>query len=432
MSRTSTITERAFDAVADTDRTGGLNEFQQDAEPGNFFRHAASLSMTKTADGLNDPKLVLSWLLTSLGAPAFWIGLLVPVREAGALLPQLFTAPRIHAMERRKWAWAGGSAVQGLAALGTVWAGLSLDGTAAGITIVALLGILALARSVCSVSYKDILGKTVGKTRRGTVTGLASSLSSAAVIAFALVLMTGVGDRFTVVVAAIALAGALWLIAAALFSTLKEGKSDTKKPEAPFRAALEQLSLLKTAPELRLFILSRGLLVGTALAPPFLVVMASDAGQEAFQQLGALVLASSAAAFLSSYVWGRLADRSSRQVLILSGIAGGAALALAVVFDLSGLMGTVWAAPLVLFGLMLAYNGVRQGRSTYLVDMGPSDKRAEYTAVSNTVIGVILLASGLFGAVAANFGAVWTVALFAAMSFAGAATAFRLSEVQAD
>ena len=426
------IEETIFEAVADTSGDGDLDEAAAKNEPGNFLRHAASLAMTKTADGLIDPKLVLSWLLQTLGASSFWVGLLVPVREAGALLPQLFTAERIHAMRRRKWAWAGGSAVQGLCAGGIALAGMTLEGNAAGITIVVLLGILALARSVCSASYKDILGKTVGKSRRGTATGLASSTASLAVIAFALILITGVAPRYDLVIAALTLAAGLWLLASAFFSTLKEEPSDTDPPETTVFSALLQMSALKEDGQLARFVAARGFLVGTALAPPFLVILASNAGQDTFQNLGALVLASSAASLLSGYVWGRLADRSSRRVLVYSGVAAAIALLVAIVADQTGLMGSVFVAPVILFALMLAYNGVRQGRSTHLVDMAPEDKRAQYTAVSNTAIGVILLASGLFGAIASSFGAVWTVALFAVMSLAGTAVALTLEEVQSE
>ncbi|NNE88315.1 MAG: MFS transporter [Silicimonas sp.] len=424
------IEETIFEAVADTSGDGDLSGAAAEHEPGNFLRHAASLAMTKTADGLIDPKLVLSWLLQSLGAASFWVGLLVPVREAGALLPQLFTAERIHAMRRRKWAWTAGSALQGLAAAGIALAGFTLEGAAAGITIVLLLGILALARSVCSASYKDILGKTVGKTRRGTATGLASSTASVAVIVFALILMTGVAPRYDLIIAALTLATGLWLVAAALFSTLREEPSDIDAPDSTLFSALKQMSALKEDSQLARFVAARGLLVGTALAPPFLVILASNAGQDTFKNLGTLVLASSAASLLSGYVWGRLSDRSSRRVLMYSGIAAAAALLIAILADQTGVMGSVWVAPVILFALMLAYNGVRQGRSTHLVDMAPEDKRAQYTAVSNTAIGVILLASGLFGAIASSLGAVWTVGLFALMSLAGTAVAFTLKEVQ--
>lgn len=427
---TGDLEDGIFKALAETSGDGGLSAHAAEHEPSSFVRHAASLSLTKTADGLIDPKLVLSWLLTTLGAPAMLIGLLVPVREAGALLPQLLTAPRIHAMARRKWAWAGACIVQGLAAAGIALAGLTLEGAAAGVVIVTLLGILALARSVASVSYKDILGKTVGKTRRGTVTGTASSVASAAVIVFALILMTGVADRYVLVIGAISLAAAFWLIAGTIFATIEEEPTPGDPPHNVLKSALSQLGVLREDRQLVLFIVARGLLVGTALAPPFLVLMASESGQKTFEALGALVLASSIAAFLSSYVWGRLSDRSSRKVLMLSGVSAAAALGLALVLRWAGLFGTIWAAPVTLFLLMLAYNGVRQGRSTYLVDMSPEDMRATYTAVSNTVIGLVLIGAGVFGAIASTFGASVTVALFAAMSVGGALVAARLDEVQ--
>lgn len=76
----------------------------------------------------------------------------------------------------------------------------------------------------------------------------------------------------------------------------------------------------------------------------------------------------------------------------------------AVGLDLLGLATQIWAMPLVLFILMIAYHGVRQGRSTYLVDISPADQRAAYAAVSNTVIGVLLLVAGVVGGGAALFG----------------------------
>ncbi|KAF0676992.1 MFS transporter [Profundibacterium mesophilum] len=419
--------ETIFEAlVDDPDGDGELDPRAAEHEPGNFLRHLGALSLSKLADGLLDPKLVLSWLLTSLGAGAFWVGLLVPIREAGALLPQLFTAPRIHAMARRKWAWATGSAVQGAAAAGIALAGLTLGGPLAGGAICAMLAMLALARSVCSVSYKDVLGKTVGRARRGTATGFASSLASVGVILFALALMSGLAERRTLVIAAITLAALAWLGAGAIFSMLREPPT----PRSPGKPALGQLALLGEDPQLARFIATRGLLTGTALAPPYLVVLASDAGGGAFTRLGALVLASSAASFVSSYIWGRLSDRSSRAVLRLAGLAGALAIGAALVLDAAGLSGNAWALPGVLFVLMVAYHGVRQGRSTYLVDMAPKDMRPAYTAVSNTVIGVLLLGAGVFGALAAVAGAQATLALFAIMCLAATWIGRGLAQVE--
>lgn len=424
---THTLTDAAFDLLTgdEAETPNQLTDAARNAEPANFLRHAGALTMSKLADGLIDPKLVLSWLLNALGTPAAFVSLLVPVREAGALLPQLFTAPRIRAMARRKWAWAGGSLGQGLAAAAMVLAALALSGASAGAVIVAALGVLAVSRSVCSVSYKDVLGKTVGKSRRGTVTGLAGSAASVGVIALALLLLSGTVPRFGLVVAAVALAAALWLAAALLFATLQE---EAAPGDPGGGQGLAQLGLLARDAQLRRFVLARCLLLPTALAPPYLVLLATRAGDTRFSALGSMVLASAVAALISAYVWGRLADRSSRKVLVLTGVVAAAFLILAVALDRAGLMGSVWAAPLSLFGLMVAYQGVRRGRSTYLVDMAPKDNRAAYTAVANTTVGLVLLLAGAGGAAAARFGPVPTLIAFAALCLAAAAVAWWMEE----
>lgn len=401
-------------------------------QPRNFITHIVSLGATKTADGLIDPKLVLSWLLTQLGAPAVYIGLLVPVRESGALLPQLLTAASLRRLSKRKWAWSVGSAVQGLSAASIALAAIFLEGAAAGIAIVTALGILALARSVCSVTYKDVLGKTVSKARRGTATGTASSLAALFVIIFGVVLATGTLARMPVVLAGLLIAAGLWLLAAILFSTLQEEAGATEGGENPLSAAMENFGLLAKDAQLRRFIAARGLLISTALAPPFMVALGSDGEAEnAFGGLGLLVIASAGASLLSSYVWGRLADRSSRKVLIFSSIAATIALAATLTLDAVGLLTAVWGLPAVIFALMLAYQGVRLGRSTHLVDMATQETRAAYTALSNTIIGLLLAAGGAFSLLAEFAGVSTVIGVLAGMSALSVIASLGLEEVQA-
>ena len=403
----------------------GDEDARDRAEARNGLRHVGSLSMTKFADGLIDPKLVLSWLLNALGAPAFLVGALVPIREAGALLPQVAMAGWVASLDHRKWAWVLGSLGQGAAAAGIVVAALLLEGAAAGWAIAGLLAVLAVSRALCSVSYKDVLGRTVEKTRRGSVTGAAGSAASALVVLFALLLISGLVQNRGVVIAAIALAALLWFAAAALFSRLEEDAGDG----TPGKGAAD-LSVLKDNPQLWRFIVTRGLLVSTALAPPYLVVLSGEGS--GLQTLGSLVLASALASLVSSWVWGRFSDRSSRQVLIIAGIAGAVAMAVAVALAFAGLAAAWWAMPVVLFGLMIAYHGVRQGRSTYLVDMAPEDARAAYAAVSNTVIGVILLGAGALGGAASVMGPEAVLIVFAIMSAAAAVVGRGLDEVEGE
>lgn len=401
-----------------------------DEQPRNFSTHVLSLSLTKTADALLNPKLILSWILTTLGASQF-VGLLVPIREAGALLPQLFIAGRIRNMPRRKYAWAVGSGLQGLCAGGMAIAALLLEGAALGWTIISLLTLLALSRSICSVSYKDVLGKTVGKTRRGTATGSAATVAAAMTIAYAVLIASGLFDKINIVIIGLIFAALFWLTAGFLFSTLKETAGATEGGANPVSVARENLRYLIDDRELRLFIMTRSLLVSTALAPPFMLALKAESMQYNISGLGWLLLASSLASLLSSYVWGRLSDRSSRKVLLLAGLGGGLSLTLTVMASQADWLNVPWLLPFLLFSLMIAYGGVRLGRSVHLVDIADQDKRAVYTALSNTIIGIILLLTSLFSIVASLYGEAVVLAMFALMSFASMSSAYLMREAQA-
>lgn len=393
--------------------------------------HLSSLALNKTADGLIDPKLVLAWLLTAIGASGVLIGLLVPVREAGALLPQLLLARRIQRAQVRKYFWAVGAAVQGLAALGMAAAAVLLPGKTAGWVIIVLLAVLAMARSACSASYKDVLARTVEKGTRGKVSGSAATLGSIVVFAFAILLSIGWLPREPMIISgAIALAGCLWLAAAATFSTLKEER-DTSASDADVSLA-GLMRPLKDDAGFRYYIAARAQLISTALAPPFLVMLGSGNSDTEFGNLGLLVLASSIASIASSYLWGALSDRSSRQTLMLAGGLSGATLATAAITGFLGFSATGMLAAGYVFVSQIAYEGARAGRKTHLTDMDSDGRKSLYTALSNTLIGALLLLGGILGGIADVAGVETVLLILAVLSFSAILSAYQLSEVQAD
>lgn len=79
---------------------------------------------------------------------------------------------------------------------------------------------------------------------------------------------------------------------------------------------------------------------------------------------------------------------------------------------------------------MIAYEGVRQGRSTHLVDMAETDLRASYTALSNIMVGLVLIAVGALAAGLATLSVPLVIGVFAVMCIAGAIVAATLNEVQ--
>lgn len=395
-----------------------------------YLIHVGALVLTKTADGLIDPKLVLAWLLNVIGAPGYIIGSLVPVREAGSLLPQLVLARQIEARRHRKSFWIAGSAIQGLAAIAIAAAAFFLSGATAGWTILLCLTILATARAACSTSYKDILARTIEKGKRGKVSGTAGTVAAAIVFVFAILLSLGIWPREPAAVSlAVLLAGILWLAAAVLFSRLSEPAAET---EDTGHDLTDLVRPLFDDRELQIYIATRALLISTALAPAFLVMLGGR-GTSGPGNLGVLLIASSLAAIFSSYLWGALSDRSSRKTLI---VASGAAVITYFAASAVGWLGlegqTAYAIPVLIFSAQIAYHGARAGRKTHLTDMDSDGRKAVYTALSNSVIGVMLLLGGLLGLVADMFGAAVVLALLGCLSSFAVFMAWQLSEVQAD
>lgn len=402
-------------------------------QPQNFFLQLGALVCSKIGDELASAKLVLPWLLAAAGAPAFFIGLLVPIRESLSLLPQLFVAAAIRAQSIRKWFWVGGSVAQGLCAMGMAAVALLLEGAAAGWAVVGLLVLFSLARGVSSVAAKDVMGKTVSKTRRGTLTGYATAAAGVVTIAAGtwLQLRNGVEENAGGVAGLLLAAGGLWLLGGALFANLREQPGATEGGGNAGRDALGSLSILVTDVPFRRFVITRALLVATALLVPFYAVLAREVSGEGLGGLGVLLIAAGIASTVSSGFWGRMADRSSRDVLrIAATVAGVLSLAVAG-WDMAGAPGVPAGAVVVVafFIIGVAHAGIRIGRKTYLVDMATAQTRATYVAVSNTAIGVVLLAGGVFGAVADRVGTTETIGLLGLFCLAGAIGATRLDEV---
>ncbi|MCG5536660.1 MFS transporter [Ectothiorhodospira mobilis] len=405
-------------------------------QPASFFIHLISNTATKIGDELASAKLVLAWLMAALGAPAALAGLLVPIREAGALMPQLLVAAFIRHAPVRKWFWIWGSIGQALAVAGMGLTALSLTGAAAGWVLVALTVVFALARGMSSVASKDVLGKTISKQRRGTLMGYASAAAGAVTLMLGLGLtLQGGADAGAGFFAVLLLAAAgLWLLAAAVFAMLREEPGATGGGGNAITESLRSLGLLRTDAPFRRFVLTRALLMSTALAQPFYVMLAQQQGDGGLADLGLLILATGLAGTLSAPIWGRLSDRSSRRVLMAAGtLAGGLGVAVFLLVNLGVPWAlTSWAFAAFLLIMGIAHAGVRLGRKTYLVDMATTETRAAYTAVSNTVIGILLLAGGLFGLVAQLAGTATAILALSLLALAGAVSAARLGEVQQD
>ena len=404
-----------------------------DDQPRNFFAYLVANLLVKIADEIASAKLVIPWLFGALGVPATYAGFLVPIREAGVLLPQLLVAAAVRHMPVRKYVWLAGAILSGLSMFGMAWAALELEGGSAGLALLAMLVVFSLARGVCSVSAKDVLGKTISKSRRGTLMGWSASLSGIAVLALGVWLTASQAQASGnfVFSALLAVGGVLWLLSTLSFAAIQEQPGATEGGGNALTVALGQLGLLRSDREFRRFVAIRILLLSVALAPPFYVLVAQQVNGSGLAGLGMLIVAGGLASSISSPIWGYFGDRSSRSVMALAA-AGAGLLALltftALTLELRPLTGEIGFAAIFLL-LNVMHGGVRLGRKVYLVDMATADNRAAYVAVSNTVIGVAMLLGGLVGIIGERFGAAAVLLLLGLLSLLAAGGALRLPEV---
>lgn len=406
------------------------------AQPVNYRVNVASLILTRVGEGLADPKLVLAWLLDAIGTPTWALGLLVPVRESLAMLPQLVISARIRRLPVRKTVYIFGCVVQSAAVVGFGLMGFfssMFSSELAGIVAVALIAIFALGRSLCSISFKDLLGKTVDMGLRGSVSGTAGTIAAAVTLSLALGYSIGrIPLTLPVVSTMVVLGGICWLLAALVYGCIREEPGATSGGINGLAAVIAQLGLLRSDSQLRRLILTRGLLLSTALAPPFYIALSGDTAASGLGTLGPFMVATALASLVSTYVWGRVADKSSRLVLMLAAILAALANAATGFFALvmPGALEQSSLLPSLLFVLMIAHQGVRLGRSVHVVDMADRDNRAAYTALSNSVVGLILLVGGIFGVIAQWYGVAVVVVVFMLMALLAIVAAAGLDDVQ--
>lgn len=429
-------TEQLYALIANEEDARVCKDIPEEAcreVPRNFFLILASNVLTKLGDLLISPKTVLAWLLSAVGAPAL-VAWLVPIRESGSMVPQMAIAAWVRRKPVRKWFWMLGSFGQALSVMAMAASIWFFDGYVAGGGLIAALVAFSLARGFCSVSMKDVQGKCIPKTRRGRLSGLATTIGGSLTVALTALLFWDRGDPgigfYTVL---LLLAASLWVIAGILFASIEEYDGETDGGDNALREAISSLSLLRDDAPFRHFVITRALLLCSALASPYFVVLAQKEADSDWL-LGVFLLASSLASSLSASFWGWMADTSSRRVMIR-----GAAIASSVCLLVGGIAlfageqtGGLWFYPIAFFILSIAHAGVRLGRKTYLVDMAGGNKRTDYTAVSNTVIGILLLVTGGVTALISTISDVAVILTLGLMGLAGTVSALRLREVTND
>lgn len=409
-----------------------ITEDQCTDVPGNFIKNALSGFCSKLAEQLISPGLTLPWLLSMMQAGLGASGMLVPLKNLGSLLPQLMVSGSIRSFPRRKYFWSLPAFFQALMVFLMGGLFFSLEGQPLGWTVVFLLLLFSMASGVSSVAFKDVMGKTIPKGKRGRLLATRATGGGALTLAFGLFLFFFLREQSQDVIVLV-LAGAstiLWLLAGLFFWMIKEEKGATEGGRTPLEEFRKGFHLLKTDGNLREFVLARAFLMAIPLAQPFFVIIGREHASADLSGLGLFVVASGIAALVSSPFWGIFADRSSRRLMMAVGLFGiiNCLLVLTFIYLDGGQRSMYLFAPIILLNMM-AHGGARLSRKTYLTDFAPEKERPLYIALSNTLIGMFTLLTAGIGFIAEWFGYSVLLLFLVGMLLVSMVFSYRLKEV---
>ena len=402
--------------------------------PWNFFINACNGATSKLAEQVAGPNLILPWLFQLIGAPIWMFGFLMPIKQSFSLLPQMVVAGQIRALAKRKWVWVGSAIVQALCLLLMIPIALWFSPTAGGFSLLILLTFFSIASGTASVAFQDVLGKTIDKGHRGRLLARRALIGGFLTSAAGLLLhrYRETSQDLTPVLFLLLIAAVLWGLSAFFFALIREFSGAVQGGRNAISETRAGMQLFRQHSGFRRFLLARSLLLSVELATPFLVLHAGQLLQLNIQSIGSLVIAIGISQILSSPFWGKMADRSSKNVMALSALIAFGSVLLAVLLTFLPAYSFQYAGYLLVFVLIgLAEAGVRLGRKTYLVDATPHDERMTYTAFGNGLVGIIAIISGISGLIAQWLGASAMLAAIAIFMLLGFLACWQMPEADA-
>ena len=403
--------------------------------PINFVLNVINGAAAKLAEQVSSAKLVLPWLLNAMGAPAVFIGLLLPLRQAGTMLPQLFVSGQMRKYPQRKWFWVVAGFVQVLLLLLMIGAALILPPVPAALCITAFLLFFSLARGIGSLAFQDVTGKTIPKGKRGRMLAARSMIGGLLTIAVGLglnALKMETGD-LRIALLLLFCGAILWGIASLAFAGMREEPGATDGGRSAYREAQRGLQFVFKRPWYLRYLAARTLLLSIELSAPFYVLLVKATLPDRTGTLFLFILAAGLAQALSSPLWGKFADLSSRRVLGYSGLIGAAAGVMALSVGLLPIgyqSGYLFAGIFALLGFAEA--GVLLGRKTFLIDMVDPTERTTYVAFANSAMGLVTLLFGALGVIAQFYGIRTLIAALVILGIAGAGVSRLLPEASTE
>ncbi len=364
------------------------------------------------AEALIDPPLVLTWFVSQITSSNLLAGLVSPLGNAGWFLPQVFVSARIQRMERKMPSYTLTAVIRTIAWVLLAVMVWTVDDPRILLTsFFVLYSVARLTSGLAGLTFFDVVAKTIPARRRGSFFSWRQLLGSILGLGGGWIVKTVLNHPALAFPNGHALLFTLYCVVMVpgLVSFIIIREPSRKVVNTPVKTS-EQLQragqLLRENGVYRRHLSARTALILAGIALPFYGIYAKDKLGAPEGMVGIYVTTRIAAQMLFNLPWGRLSDRyGNRLAMKLLSLGSGATALLALI--LTALVGSLqlqgtWL-PYLALPLFFLDGAIRPAQvlsgSNFLLELVPEDERPLYMGLSNTLMGVVVLISGLGGLV---------------------------------
>lgn len=395
------------------------------------------------ANELTSIKLVLPFLYTSVGAPIFFAGMLVPVATVAKRAVQVLMAPLVAAAASRKRLMALASV---LLALAVALISLTFNVVAGFLLVPIFLGaalVMGAANGLSSLAFQDMIGRILPREHRSRLLFTQSSLAGLIVVIVAVgaQLLLRPGTSLAAHQELIWFGISLFVLSALLTMAVHEpvapqpsaegdsaenrgGDNRTANANAVTKHSFRTVLAL---PWFGKFLIARSLYLSIELAIPFFSIHAAIFHGNSINGLNAFVIAANVGLMAGGYLWAKIGKESIERILIpAAGITGIGGL-LAIAIELGFAAQNIYLYAIVFVLVSIGAQGIKSGRTLYLIGNTTDDERPFCIAVANGIIGAIgIILGALLGTLASLKGVAWPIVALVVLNVLAAVYTLKL------
>jgi hypothetical protein len=296
--------------------------------------------------------------------------------------------------------------------------------------------VIGAANGLSGLAFQDLIGRILTDERRRKLLFTQSSLAGlfVVIVAFGSQLIFQPGTSRVAHQELIWLGIGLFVLSALLIMLVREpakrspsGAREEAQERGQIAALRDSFRIAFALPWFGRFLVARTLYLSVELAIPFFSIHAASFHGNSISGLNAFVIAASIGLMIGGFVWPRIGKRSVGRIMTLAVALTCVGGLMAIAIELRLISQSILCYAIVFVLVSLGAQGVKNGRTLYLLGMTTDEERPFCIAVANVTIGMGAIVFGaLLGALASLKGVSWVILALIVLNVLAAIYTLRL------